>query len=141
MTDENAMEKDLVEARARPVVLPAGTISNVTLDPVKFGMALADSEADLRKATGDLFAATEAKIEVSTDLERKIAKALVSGNIAGKNEKEREAATRQMFAELFFQVEEADAACRLAQHRLRLAQITYDHLKLHIRLMETINNA
>lgn len=89
-------------------------------------------------ATAALHVAAEAKIDADLVLEKQVSLAIYQGGIIGKNDREREAAARQLYGPLFEKAEQANKVHRQATLELRLAEIAYSHQKLFLRLDEMI---
>lgn len=92
--------------------------------------------AELTVATSAYHAAGEAEIAAKATLEHERAAALADGRIEGRNAELREAAARELLANLFAAAETAECEAREAKHRLDLARIKVEEARALLRLAE-----
>jgi len=91
---------------------------------------------DLRLALSAYRAVEQKHIDAKARLDADIAKALLSGEIAGKNETERKAAAQIYFADRYIEVAELESRASLAKLTYDCAQIEAERVRLLLRLME-----
>ena len=91
---------------------------------------------DLRVALADYRAAEQEHIDARARLDAAIAKALLAGEITGKNETERQAAARTLFAAQFTEAEGLESRARLVKLAYDCAQIEAERVRSLLRLME-----
>ena len=96
---------------------------------------------DLRVALADYRAAEQEHIDARARLDAAIAKALLAGEIIGKNETERQAAARTLFAAQFTEAEGLESRARLAKLAYDCAQIEAERVRSLLRLMEATKTA
>lgn len=90
----------------------------------------------LRIALRGCHQATEAAIDARARLKASYLANLVEGKIAGSNENQREASARQLLADLYVEVNEAERGERLAKLGLDLAQADLSEVRARLRLEE-----
>lgn len=91
---------------------------------------------ELNRATGHYSAVELARINCKASLDNKVANALASGEVAGKNANERDANARSMFEDDFHALAVAETASHKAKTELDSASIEVSRLKMLMRLME-----
>lgn len=90
----------------------------------------------LMAAKRDFYQAAEGALVQRGRLESARLKALADGTIQGKNETEREAKARELFAEAYAVQAELDAGERFARLALDLAQIEVEMIRAQMRAEE-----
>jgi hypothetical protein len=90
----------------------------------------------LMAAKRDYYQASEGALVQRARLESARLKALADGTIQGKNETEREAKARELFADAYGIQAELDAGERFARLALDLAQIEVEMVRAQIRTEE-----
>ena len=83
-----------------------------------------------------LYALLERKMAVKAALERKVDAALLAGDIAGKNEREREAAMRTMFAQDYEELSRLEMDINQATNTKNVAEFAVDAQEMRVRLFE-----
>lgn len=84
------------------------------------------------------FTAGEIAIETRAALEAARAAATLDGRIEGKNEAQREAASRTVLAKEYDSAEGREAIARQARHDLELAKLAVEQVRLRLRLAEVL---
>lgn len=87
-------------------------------------------------ATRALFAATEQEIEADYELRTARMVALLNGEVAGKNEMEREAGLRRYLPDLHDRVLRLQSLTRTAKLQLDLANLAMSRLRMELRAEE-----
>ena len=91
------------------------------------------SLADALRAAQD---AAEQAIAVKVALEKARAALVHDGDVAGKNEAEREADLRHKLAGQYALLEKNERVARVARHRVELARLEVDALRMQLRVAE-----
>ena len=97
---------------------------------------IAEVYATLEQTTIGFHSAQVSHVDAKEKLERRIAHALLAGEISGKNEMERNAAARIAFDESYEELEELARNAREAELALKLAQLQQSRIWALIRLLE-----
>ncbi|BCX05285.1 MAG: hypothetical protein KatS3mg053_3223 [Candidatus Roseilinea sp.] len=92
---------------------------------------IGDAYEQLKQARSALWEATERAIRARLMLEKERAARLMTGEITGKNESEREARARELLHSLYESVEAAEA-------EERRARLEYDLTKLEVERVEAL---
>lgn len=95
----------------------------------------------LKAAVIAAFDAGEAAIAARTALEAMRLSMLMTGEIAGKNEAEREAKARQLLEEKYEGVDVCEALARREKTALELARLDVERVRAELRLMELVEAA
>ena len=90
----------------------------------------------LRKSQVDFYLADKHTLKAKRYLEETILKATASGEIEGKNPKDREANAKEKFAAMYQYLEDKSDKARWAKLNLSLAQLEVDHARALIRIEE-----
>lgn len=85
----------------------------------------------------ELWGATERTIRARLDVEKERAARMMTGEIAGKNEAEREARARELLHSLFTELENAEADERQARLQFDLAKIEVERVELIVKLVSS----
>jgi hypothetical protein len=83
----------------------------------------------------ELWGAIERTIRARLDVEKERGARIMTGEIAGKNEAEREARARELLHSLFAALEAAEADERQARLQQDLAKIEVDRVELIVKLL------
>lgn len=97
--------------------------------------AITVAYAQLTKARLELWGATERTIRARLALEHERGARLMTGEIVGKNEAEREARARELLTSLYGDVEISEADERRARLEADLARIEVDRIEAVLRLL------
>ena len=89
----------------------------------------------LAKSRVELWGAIERTIRARLDVEKERAARLMTGEIAGKNETERDARARELLGSLYLSLESAEADERRARLEHDLAKIDVDRVELIVKLL------
>lgn len=89
----------------------------------------------LYRTRQELWQASEKTIAARIELEKERAARLLSGEIIGKNEAERDARARELLTRLFIDVEAAETAERQSRIAYELAKIEVERIDFLLRLM------
>ncbi len=89
----------------------------------------------LTQTRAEMWGATERAIRARLDVERERSARMMTGEIAGKNETEREARARELLHSLFTALETAEADERRARLEHDLAKIEVERVELIVRLL------
>lgn len=92
----------------------------------------------LKAAVINAYEAGEAALLAKNALEAMRLSMLMTGEIAGKNEAEREAKARQLLEEKFDWVEECEAEARRAKTALEVARLDVEMMRAQLRLAELV---
>lgn len=82
-----------------------------------------------------LWGAIERTLRARLDLEKERGARVMTGEIAGKNEAEREARAREMLGSLYLSLESAEADERRTRLEHDLAKIEVDRVELIVRML------
>lgn len=83
----------------------------------------------------DLWGAIERAIRAKLDVEKERGARVMTGEIAGKNEAEREARARELLGSLYLTLESAEADERQARLQHDLAKIEVERVELIVKLL------
>jgi hypothetical protein len=89
----------------------------------------------LAKSRVELWGAIERTIRARLDVEKERAARLMTGEIAGKNETERDARARELLGSLYISLESAEADERRARLEHDLAKIDVERVELIVKLL------
>lgn len=89
----------------------------------------------LAQTRAEMWGATERTIRARLDVERERSARMMTGEIVGKNEAEREARARELLHSLFTALEIAEADERRAKLEHDLAKIEVERVELIVRLL------
>jgi hypothetical protein len=89
----------------------------------------------LARARVELWGAIERVIRARLDVEKERGARMMTGEIAGKNETEREARARELLSSLYLALESAEADERRARLEHDLAKIEVERVELIVRLL------
>ena len=89
----------------------------------------------LAKSRVELWGAIERTIRARLDVEKERAARLMTGEIAGKNETERDARARELLGSLYISLESAEADERRARLEHDLAKIDVERVEVIVKLL------
>ena len=92
----------------------------------------------LAQAAQDNYKATELEIESGVELERELLAAINDGRIDGKNEQQRQAKARELFAELHQAHEQNGRNARCYKFQLDMARLEVERIKMLFRALERL---
>lgn len=95
----------------------------------------------LKVAVVAAYEAGEVAIAAKSNLEAMRLSMLMTGEIFGKNEVEREAKARQLLEEKFKAVDVCEAAARQSKVALEVARLDVEQARAQLRLMELVEAA
>lgn len=98
--------------------------------------AITTSYEALKAAVLDAFEANETAIVTKNALEAMRLSMMMTGEIDGKNEAQREAQARQLLDGKYQAVEMSESAARLAKTRLEIARLDVEKNRAQLRVME-----
>ena len=105
-------------------------------EPEKSIVGINNAYDSFMEATERAYNIGEALIEAETELDKRKAKALVSGEIDGKNEGARAAQAIEMFPQHYADVDRLNRLSREAKLRLDLTRIHVERVRALLRLAE-----
>jgi hypothetical protein len=103
--------------------------------PIMDEQTISAAYGKLAQTRVELWGAIERTIRARLDVEKERGARMMTGEIAGKNETEREARARELLGALYLALESAEADERRARLEHDLAKIEVDRVELVVRMV------